>query len=415
MLTFEATNGSVPATGNVSARARNVEIGLLTGGGDKPYAFGLATALVGQGVHLDFIGSDELESIRRTASDRLRFLNLRGSQEDTSPLPEKVTRILLYYARLLTYAARARAGILHILWNNKFQTFDRTALMLYYKLCGKRLVLTVHNVNAAKRDAHDSILNRLTLRAQYRLADHLFVHTDRMKEELMREFGVAESNISTIPLAINNSVPVTDLTRAAAREALGIRPTDKALLFYGHIGPYKGLKYLAEAFRDVASADRTYRLLIVGKPKTGAEEYVKQTLDGLRAAPCADQVVSRIEFVPDEETEVYFKAADVLVLPYTDVYESGVLVLGYAFGLPVITSDVGSFRSEILEGTTGFLCKPADVTDLRRAIQTYFQSDLYHNLDCRRRDIQDYGAGRRSWNTVAETTLRVYARLLQTD
>ena len=72
------------------------------------------------------------------------------------------------------------------------------------------------------------------------------------------------------------------------------------------------------------------------------------------------RVLQRIGFIPDEETELYFKAADVLVLPYTRVYQSGVIVLGYTFGLPVIAADVGSLREEIVEGKTGFLCKPGD-------------------------------------------------------
>ena len=50
---------------------------------------------------------------------------------------------------------------------------------------------------------------------------------------------------------------------------------------------------------------------------------------------------SRPEFIPDDETEIYFKAADVLVLPYRDIYQSGVLFLGHSFGLPVLAADVG--------------------------------------------------------------------------
>ena len=51
-------------------------------------------------------------------------------------------------------------------------------------------------------------------------------------------------------------------------------------------------------------------------------------------------MIQRIEYIPDEETEVYFKAADVLILPYVHVFQSGVLFLGYSFGLPAIAADV---------------------------------------------------------------------------
>ncbi len=98
----------------------------------------------------------------------------------------------MYYAKLIRYAATAKPRIFHILWNNKFELFDRTLLMLYYKLLGKKIVFTVHNVNAGRRDSKDTRLNRLTLRIQYRLADHIFVHTEKMKRELIEEFGVQE-------------------------------------------------------------------------------------------------------------------------------------------------------------------------------------------------------------------------------
>src|SRR2546425_6380635 len=173
----------------VPALSVEIEVALLTGGFDKPYAFGLALALASKGVWLDVIGSDDVNSPEMHTAPKLNFLNLWGSKHDAS-LTRKISRVLIYYARLLRYATVAEAKIFHILWNNKFQFLDRTLLMLYYKLLGKKIVLTAHNVNAGKRDSNDSLLNRSTLRAQYRLADHVFVHTEKMKRELLRDFGV---------------------------------------------------------------------------------------------------------------------------------------------------------------------------------------------------------------------------------
>jgi len=403
-----------PVAASVMTPPVDLKLGLLTGGGDKPYAFGLATALTSKGVHLDFIGSDELDSPELRSTPNLRFLNLRGSQSADAGFAAKILRILTYYVRLIAYAAGAKPKVLHVLWNNKFQTFDRTVLMLWYRLCGKRIVLTVHNVNAARRDASDSLLNRLTLRAQYRLADHLFVHTDRMKRELVDEFGVRESSVTTIPLGVNNSVPTTTLTPAAAKRRLGIHESDKTILFYGHIGPYKGLEHLVAAFQQVAATDPAYRLIIAGRPKTGADKYWDEIQRSLRGDASGARVIQRIEFIPDEETELYFKAADVLALPYTHVFQSGVIVLGYTFGLPVVSTDVGSLAEDIVEGRTGFLCRPCDPVDLARAIEAYFASDLFRALDSRRQEIRDFVQQRRSWDAISQTTLGVYAQLRTT-
>jgi glycosyltransferase involved in cell wall biosynthesis len=397
---------------NQRASLTALEVGLLTGGSDKPYALGLANALLSREVHLDFIGSDELDSAELHRSPKLRYLNLRGSQREDAGLFAKIGRISFYYARLIWYATTAKPRLFHILWNNRFLVFDRTVLTCYYKLMGKKIVLTAHNVNQAGRDLNDSLLNRLTLRIQYRLAHHIFVHTEKMKKELEMEFGVREQFITVIPFGINNTVHNTHLSPQEAKKILGINNRDKAILFFGRIGPYKGLEFLASAFQLLAKRRSDYRLIIVGKPKKGAETYLDTILQTLSSEIACRKLIQRIEFTPDEDTELYFKAADVAVLPYTRVCQSGVLFLAYSFGLPVIASRVGSFEEDIEPGRTGFVCDPCDPVGLASAIETYFESDLFKELDNRRLDIRQYVNLRNSWDVVSMMTINVYNKLL---
>jgi len=388
-----------------------LEVALLTGGFDKPYVLGLTMALVSTGIYLEVIGSDEVDSRKMHATHEVRFLNLRGSQRADATIAQKASRLLVYYARLIRYAAVAKPKTFHILWNNKFQFFDRTLLMLFYKLCGKKIVFTAHNVNAGKRDANDGLLNRLTLRIQYRLSDHIFVHTEKMKKELLEDFGVRERSVTVIPFGINNSVPCTDLTSVQAKCQLGISRGERAVLFFGNIGPYKGLEFLVAAFQQIAGKNADYRLMIVGKVRGGAERYMEEIQRAIKCDASRERITQRIEYIPDDQTEVYFKAADVLVLPYTRVSQSGVLFLGYNFGLPVIAADVGSLRENIIAGKTGFLCRPGDSVDLAGTIDRYFESDLYKSLSSCRSKIRQYINTKHSWDRVGETTRNVYARL----
>ena len=394
----------------VPALSVEIEVALLTGGFDKPYAFGLALALASKGVWLDVIGSDDVNSPEMHTAPKLNFLNLWGSKHDAS-LVRKISRVLIYYTRLLRYATVAEAKIFHILWNNKFQFLDRTLLMLYYKLLGKKVVLTAHNVNAGKRDSNDSLFNRSTLRAQYRLADHVFVHTEKMKRELLQDFGVQERTVSVIPFGLNNSVPHTDLTPGEAKQRLGIRDSERTILFFGAIRPYKGLEHLVNAFQQLAATHSEYRLIIAGESRKGAEQYLDEIQRTINGHVSRRQVLQEIRYIPDEETELYFKAADVLALPYTHVFQSGVLFLGYSFGLPVVGADVGSIREEIIEGRTGFLCRSCDSADLAKAIEKYFESDLFKNLDNRRQEIREYANAKHSWDIVGEITREVYTQL----
>ena len=118
-----------------------------------------------------------------------------------------------------------------------------------------------------------------------------------------------------------------------------------------------------------------------------------------------------IRHIRDEEIEVYFKAADVLALPYTQIFQSGALFLSYRFGLPVVATDVGSFREDVIEGETGVLCKPRDSSDLARALEQYFESELFSSLDRRRQQIRDYANAHHSWEIVGDMTRTVYAGL----
>lgn len=403
-------NATVTIDSSVPSRARETAVALLTGGADKPYAYGLATALISKEVTIDLIGNDDLDSPNFHGRPGVRFLNIRGDQRSRAGIVRKAFRVLIYYARLIRYATTAKPKIFHILWNNKFHFFDRTLLMLFYKLMRKKIVLTLHNVNAGRRDSKDTRLNRLTLRIQYRLADHMFVHTDKMKQELIEEFGEKEARIKVIPFGINNAVPKTDLTSLEARRRLGLREGEKTILFFGHIAPYKGLEYLVSAFQQISQRG-VYRLIIAGRPKN-CERYWTAINRSVENDVRNGLILLKANFIPDDETETFFKAADVFVLPYRHIYQSGVLFLGQSFGLPVLAADVGSLKTDIVEGKTGFVFRPEDPDDLAKTIEQYFASDLYAELDSQRKQIREHALNHHSWDTVSQMTVAVYADLL---
>lgn len=403
-------------TGSSISTARKgpeISVALLTAGTDKHYTYGLATGLASKGAVIDVIGSDELEGPELRGIPGTNFLNLRGDHRHDAGIVSKVLRILRYYAKLMGYAATSKAKVFHILWNNKFELFDRTFLTLYYKLLGKKVVLTAHNVNKRRRDASDTRLNRLTLRVQYHLADHIFVHTDKMKTELTDEFDVPASRVTIIPFGINNAVPSTSLSPAEARQRLGLGLEHKTILFFGQITPYKGLDYLIKAFRRESTKHDAYRLIIAGRPKPEFEEYWRSIEQDIRVEVRDGRILVRAEFIPDSEIEVFFKCADVLALPYRHIYQSGVLFLGYSFGLPVLAADVGSLKEDIIEGETGFVFRPDDEADLAKAIDRYFSSDLFANLTNRRELISRQATRQHSWDTVSDMTAHVYSELLR--
>ncbi|WP_109484790.1 glycosyltransferase family 4 protein [Occallatibacter savannae] len=387
------------------------KVALFTGGIDRHYASGLWGSLAGMGVQVDVICNAEMKDNGASVQSNLDFLTLYASPKAGRGKIAKLLTFLQVYWRLMMYAATTPAKVFHILWNYRIPLFDRTILLLYYKLLGKRVVFTAHNINAAERDGSDSFLNRLSLRFQYRNVDQIFVHTELMKRQLIESFGVRERNVCVIPFGTYDVVPATALSSREAKRSLGLKPEEKAILFFGRIAPYKGVDLLVDAFQRVSRNDARYRLIIAGEPMKDAETQWRAIQSVIESSDVKDRVVQHAKFIEDNEIEVYLKAADVLVLPYTQIFQSGVLFMSYSFGLPVIATNVGSFSDDIVEGETGFICRPADAEDLARSIELYFSSELYRNLDERRGKIRSFVQASHSWDKAALLTVQVYERL----
>ena len=390
-----------------------MKVALLTGGQDPHYARGLLRELLGRGVHVAFIGSDELADCQHHGTNRLEFHNLIGSQDPGDSLIAKVCRVLTYYGRLLVFAARTDVRLFHILWFRKFPYIERTLLNAYFKLLGKKLVFTAHNVDDQSRDGKTaSVVNRLSLTFLYHIVDHIFVHTHAMKNRLVEEFKVAANKVTVVPFGINDVIPPSNATRSAARQQLGLGHDERVLLFFGNITPYKGIEDLLRAMAILVRGDKRFTLILAGPVKDRSCEAYWAALEYLiEELQLSKYVRKEIRYIPDRDVGLFFRASDVSVLPYRRVYQSGVLALSYAQGVPVIAADVGSLREDIVEGETGLVFRSGDVQDLAHKILTYFTSDLFIDPETRTRKICDYSATRFSWKANIERTYQVYERI----
>lgn len=374
---------------------------------EKHYQLGLANGLANCGITIDQISNDEMMAFANYLPERIRLINLRGDQSPNQTLLIKILRIIRYYCRLFLYTITTENTLFHIHTENKFKYFDRTLLLIFYKILRKKIIITVHNVDAQARNGNSSVLNRLTLRIQYCLANRLIVHTEKMKIQLKTEFKVPLSKIYVIPIGINDQVPQQGMSKEYARDALNISLSKKVILFFGNIDPYKGLDILLQAFHELQKQSKDYLLLIAGRPKGNAtyfasiEKYISENKR-------ENDILSAFQFIPDEEIEKYFAAADCLILPYKEIYQSAVLVLAYSFGLPVVGTRVGNFEQDIVEGETGFLCRPNDPADLAKTISIFYTHSLFFDLIGTRNRIKHYARDKYSWESIGLQTKQVY-------
>ena len=392
-----------------------MRVALLTGGKDVPYVLGLVPELTTRGIEVDLVGNEEMAQAAEVRSGRVDVHDLVGGLDPRDGQIAKTWRVLSYYVRLMAFAVRTDARLFHILWFRKFPLGERVLLGAYFKLLGKRLAFTAHNIDDRARDGHSGgVPHRLSLRFFYRIVDHIFVHTPQMKRELVEEYSVAESKVTVVPFGINDVFPVARVTRSEARQQVGLRPDDKVLLFFGRIAPYKGIEDLLSALARLVREDPRYVLVLAGEVKDPSCETYWAALQKLIEELELEKHV-RIEnrYIPDGEVGLFFRASDVTVLPYRRIYQSGVVALSYAHGIPVVASDVGSFKTDVIEGKTGLVFRVSDVAHLATTLREYFASNLSKHLEVRGPKIRQHGVEAFSWTRNGELTAETYGRLLQ--
>jgi glycosyltransferase involved in cell wall biosynthesis len=171
------------------------------------------------------------------------------------------------------------------------------------------------------------------------------------------------------------------------------------------------LEYLIQALAIAKNRLKNFRLIIAGSLKKNDSywNHIQQLID---SENLNDNVIEIIQYIPDEDIEIYFKASDVLILPYLYIFQTGVLFLSFQFGLPAICSDVGCIKEDINKGQNGLLCNPRDSKDLAKKIEAFFDSDLYTELDLRRDLIKEAALAEHSWDSIGLTLLEVYKDIL---
>jgi len=390
-------------------------VSVLTGGGDTHYAIPLTVALSRRGLDVEVVGSDEFLASEEFRQAGLRFINAHGDMRSGRPLYKKVLRVLREYLAVVAYAATADTEVLHILWHNKFKLFDRIVLTGYYRILGKRLVFAAHNVDVDERDGKSGFASRASLRFMYRMMDHIFVHTYKMKTQLEHGFQVPGDKITVIPFGMNTVPARSALTREEARRRLNLGPHEKIVLFFGNIAAYKGLEYLVEALNVLKTQGTDDVKVIVAGDVKGrlARPYWQSVTRRIEELGLTALFRTEIRRIADEEIEVFFKAADACVLPYVYISQTGVLFLSYRYGIPAVVTDAGSMSEDVIEGRTGFVCRSSDAADLARALTDCLRSDLLANRERTLQDIVDFAEARYSWASITATIARVYDTVRQ--
>lgn len=255
------------------------------------------------------------------------------------------------------------------------------------------LVLTVHDPRHHAGDRGSYNTPQGVFDYGFRRATTLIVHAERLKRELLERLALPGANVHVVPHI------------AIGRQG-GERRSERggSVLFYGRIWPYKGLEYLIRAEPLVSAAVPEATFVIAGE----GEDFGRYRK--LMVHPERFRVFN--EYVPEAREGELFEEASVVVLPYTEASQSGVIPVAYSHAKPVVATTVGGLPEMVEHGKTGYLVPPKDERALADAIVKLLKDGaLRRELGARGKEKLRAEC---SPEVVAAQTLKVYRQALRT-
>ena len=184
-----------------------------------------------------------------------------------------------------------------------------------------------------------------------------------------------------------------------ARQKLNLHDNFGNLLFFGFIRDYKGLDLLLKAFADARLRKFQVKLLIAGEFYSSPDIY----LNLIKELDLGDWVELRTEFIPDENVNCYFSAADMVVQPYKSATQSGVTQIGYHFNKPMLVTNVGGLPEIIPDGKVGYVVKP-DSQEIANALVDFYENKRKAEFEANVAEEKK----KFSWSNMVQTFLSVY-------
>ena len=239
-----------------------------------------------------------------------------------------------------------------------FGTISRIA-----KKNGRTKVLTIcDNVIPHEKKPGDTT----TTKYFFKYVDYFIMLSKKVQEDLLKLKPNAKNKILPHPIYSNFGEPID---KKEARKFLNLPANEKLILFFGFIRDYKGLDVLLEAMKELK--DREIKLIIAGEFYSNESKYKKI----INELSLENKLYLFTEFIPSSEVKYYFSASDVVILPYRDATQSGIVQIAMNFHKPVIATNVGGLAEVISDNSTGFIVEKENPQDLAIVIENFYHQN----------------------------------------
>lgn len=331
------------------------------------YTFPLANGLKKSGVDVTLV----IDQKKEKENCECRRVNLFTTDEKNIGKLNKLTNYIKSYKEIIRILSKDHYDIIHTQWYT-FSPIDYHYLKLIKKKFGIRYVATVHDILPFNQKFYDMHFHKKL----YDLADSIILQAPGNMDRFAKLFPEDKDKTHMIPHGHMLDY-IEQVDKTEARKHLGIPQGKKVFLFFGQIKKVKGVDVLLRAFTNLVEKNKDAYLVIAGSVWKAdfheCEEIISShDFDG--------RLKTDIRYIPDEEVKYYYSAADICVLPYTDVYQSGVIQLAYGYKKPVVCSNLLAFTQFVKEGETGFISVAGDSKSLEDAMQRALDSSSLEDI-----------------------------------
>lgn len=306
-----------------------------------------------------------------------------------------ILKALLYLIgqiRLILLLLWIKPSVIHFQWF-KWPRLDFLVLIvlkLLFKNC--TYVFTAHNVLP-----HDSGLKFYEIfKKIYTKIDKIVVHDNSTKSEIVTRFNILESKISVIPHGILDFS--TNVQSKTQKENV------ITFSFLGHLSMYKGIDILIETWSNYKELNNNpnIKLVIAGKSSS------KSISDKLKTLSVFDNVYVNDNFLSNEEFNLYLDKSDVVILPYLNISQSGILLTSLARKKAVIVSNVGGLVQPFNIGKVGWVLNENTPIELKKLIEYICKNphelEKIHHNEKLWNDIEKYYC----WKSIGVKTFKTY-------
>lgn len=364
---------------------------------NNKYTFSLARSISKYGAKVVVYGIDD------DNYDEYRDVKIVNRFEHFGDKKNAVSKMLSYirsWRQIIRYCKKRDYDIIHVQWYGV--SFVDYVCHKRLQKQGIKVVATIHDL----LPFHQLPYDRLFYKKIYNNADIIISQAVDNEPILISDFNVSKKKIRYIPHG-NYMDYAEIIEKSKARDYLNLPDDKQIILFFGQIKKVKGVDVLLKSVADMNRNREDFLCVIAGK--TQGEDYDKYQ-NFIEKQKINEVVRSDIRFIPDDEIKYYFTAADIVALPYLELFQSGVLLLAYAYGKPIVCTDRGEFKTLVKNGETGLIVPANNHKALAKALTQLLNNPEYGL----KMAIQGkaYIEEKLSWDKIGSQIVEVYKSVL---